>query len=46
MTATETDVVARILRAAEASIEHFGLQRFTMGDVAKASGVRRQALYD
>jgi AcrR family transcriptional regulator len=38
--------VARILRAAEASIEHFGLQRFTMGDVAKASGVRRQALYD
>jgi AcrR family transcriptional regulator len=46
LTATETDVVARILRAAEASIEHFGLQRFTMGDVAKASGVRRQALYD
>jgi len=46
LTSTETDVVARILRAAEASIEHFGLQRFTMGDVAKASGVRRQALYD
>jgi AcrR family transcriptional regulator len=46
LTATDTDVVARILRAAEASIEHFGLQRFTMGDVAKASGVRRQALYD
>lgn len=40
------DVVVRILRAAEASIEHFGLHRFTMGDVAKASGVRRQALYE
>lgn len=46
MTATETDVVTRILRAAEQSISHFGLKRFTMGDVAKASGVRRQALYE
>jgi AcrR family transcriptional regulator len=42
----ESDRVARIVAAAEASIEHFGLHRFTMGDVAKASGVRRQALYD
>jgi AcrR family transcriptional regulator len=42
----ESDRVARIVRAAEASIEHFGLHRFTMGDVATASGVRRQALYD
>lgn len=41
-----SETLARILRAAEASIEHFGLHRFTMGDVAKASGVRRQALYD
>jgi AcrR family transcriptional regulator len=38
--------VERILRAAEQAIEHFGLHRFTMGDVAKASRVRRQALYD
>lgn len=38
--------MARIVRAAEDAIEHFGLQRFTMGDVAKASGVRRQALYE
>ncbi|HEY1966672.1 MAG TPA: helix-turn-helix domain-containing protein [Pseudonocardia sp.] len=44
--ASTDDVVVRILRAAEASIEHFGLHRFTMGDVAKASGVRRQALYE
>ena len=43
---TQTDVVTRILRAAEQSISHFGLKRFTMGDVAKASGVRRQALYE
>ncbi|MEA2169130.1 MAG: hypothetical protein QOF76_2430 [Solirubrobacteraceae bacterium] len=41
-----TEVVERILRGAEASIEHFGLHRFTMTDVAKASGVRRQALYE
>ncbi len=46
MTTTDADAVLRILRAAEASIEHFGLDRFTMGDVAKASGIRRQALYD
>jgi AcrR family transcriptional regulator len=41
-----SETFTRILRAAEASIEHFGLHRFTMGDVARASGVRRQALYD
>jgi AcrR family transcriptional regulator len=41
-----SETVARIVRAAEESIEHFGLHRFTMGDVAKVSGVRRQALYD
>jgi AcrR family transcriptional regulator len=46
MAASDPDVVDRILHAAEASIEHFGLHRFTMGDVAKASGVRRQALYE
>lgn len=44
--AADAERVARIVRAAEAAIEHFGLHRFTMGDVAKASGVRRQALYD
>jgi AcrR family transcriptional regulator len=43
---TDAERVARILAAAEAAIEHFGLRRFTMGDVAKASGVRRQAIYD
>jgi AcrR family transcriptional regulator len=43
---TDEAVVARILRAAEEAIERFGLKRFTMGDVAEASGVRRQALYD
>lgn len=43
---SDSERVARIVRAVEASIEHFGLHRFTMGDVAKASGVRRQALYD
>ncbi len=42
----DEEVVARILRAAEQVIERFGLKRFTMGDVAEASGVRRQALYD
>jgi AcrR family transcriptional regulator len=46
MATTDEEVVARILRAAEQAIERFGLKRFTMGDVAEASGVRRQALYD
>lgn len=46
MTVADQDVVERILRATEASIAHFGLNRFTMSDVAKASGVRRQALYE
>jgi len=46
MAVTDPDVVARILKAAEESIAHYGLKRFTMGDVAAASGVRRQALYD
>jgi AcrR family transcriptional regulator len=46
MATTDEAVVARILRAAEQAIERFGLKRFTMGDVAEASGVRRQALYD
>jgi AcrR family transcriptional regulator len=43
---TDPELVERILRAAEAAIEHFGLHRFTMGDVARGSGVRRQALYE
>jgi AcrR family transcriptional regulator len=46
MAAADPEVVARILRAAEDAIARFGLRRFTMSDVAEASGVRRQALYD
>lgn len=46
MAPSDPDVVERILHAAEEAIEHFGLHRFTMGDVAKRSGVRRQGLYE
>ncbi len=42
----DPDVVERILKGAESAIEHFGLQRFTMSDVARAAGVRRQAVYE
>lgn len=42
----DPELVAKILRGAEGAIEHFGLQRFTMSDVARAAGVRRQAIYE
>jgi len=39
-------IVSQILVDAERCLEHYGLHRATMGDIATAAGVRRQALYE
>jgi AcrR family transcriptional regulator len=39
-------IVSQILVDAERCLEHYGLHRATMGHIAKAAGVRRQALYE
>jgi AcrR family transcriptional regulator len=44
--AADPQLAERILHAAEGAIEHFGLRRFTMSDVARAADIRRQAVYE
>jgi AcrR family transcriptional regulator len=39
-------IVSQILVDAEQCLEQRGLHRATMGDIAKAAGIRRQALYE
>ena len=43
--AASDDVRARILDAAEICLERYGLQKTTIEDVAKASGVSRATVY-